>query len=144
VPVYLYDPARRVIGLLHAGWRGTAGNIVQFGLSRMRQAFKSDPADVQLYLGPSIEKGCYPVGRGVYRQFGRWCDLEIPMSPEVRLDLKDVIRSQAQEAGVGKENVFCSGYCTRCSTDLFHSHRGSGGRCGRMIAFIGLSKQIFS
>ena len=71
VPVYLLDPSRQVLSLLHAGWRGAAAGILNSGVSAARAAYGSQPSDLYLHLGPSICEGCYEVGPEVLRAFGR-------------------------------------------------------------------------
>lgn len=144
VPIFLFDPARRVIGLLHAGWRGTAARIMQVGILRMGEAFGTDPTHLLIYLGPSIARSCYPVRPEVYRHFEPW----VPRTPRPaegwRVDLGGINAAQAVEMGVSERNVHRSRYCTHCSPELFYSHRASQGHSGRMAAFLALRKQISS
>lgn len=65
VPVLLYEPKRRVIGAVHAGWRGTALEIIR----KTIEALRVPPKDVRVVLGPSICQRCFEVGPEVARQF---------------------------------------------------------------------------
>ena len=53
-PVYLADPVRRAIGLVHAGWRGTLGRIPAVAIERMGEEFGTDPADLYAAIGRGI------------------------------------------------------------------------------------------
>ncbi len=141
VPVFLYDEEQGAIGLLHAGWKGTSERIVQRGIKKMREEYGTRVSELRIYLGPSIEKACYPVGKDVYDRFSRWTAGELAANDR-RLDLRGINREQAVEMGVGEENIHISRYCTRCFEDMFYSYRASGGNCGRMIAFMGLGRYI--
>jgi YfiH family protein len=58
--------------------------------------------------------------------------------PAAHLDLVRVAREQLRAAGVRRENVRVSEFCTACREDLFFSHRRDGARAGRMMAVIGI------
>jgi YfiH family protein len=141
IPIFIRDSSRGVIGLVHAGWRGTASNILQAAITRMGETFGSRPSDLSIYMGPSIEKACYPVDLEVYRRFSRWRDPDRPATGEWKVDLPEINTRQALEAGVPGNRIFRSRYCTCCSTDLFYSHRALKGQCGRMVSFMSLCKQ---
>jgi hypothetical protein len=53
------------------------------------------------------------------------------------VDLWKANTAQLRQAGV--QRVEFSGYCTVGRPDLFFSHRGSGGKTGRMIGMIGIA-----
>jgi purine-nucleoside/S-methyl-5'-thioadenosine phosphorylase / adenosine deaminase len=60
-----------------------------------------------------------------------------PEPPRVHLDLMAANRAILAAAGVPAQNVFDSGFCTACRTDLFFSYRKE--RCtGRLMASIGI------
>ncbi|MEG2119587.1 MAG: polyphenol oxidase family protein, partial [Pseudoflavonifractor sp.] len=54
LPVLLYDPVRQVIAAVHAGWRGTAGDIVGNAVARMRTAYGCRHQDIRAAIGPCI------------------------------------------------------------------------------------------
>jgi len=62
VPIFLYDPRRKAIGLAHAGWRGTVAGMAQAIVRAMAEAFGSRPGDLVAALGPAIGPCCYEVG----------------------------------------------------------------------------------
>jgi len=132
VPVFIADVGGRCIALLHAGWRGAAGGILEVGLSVLADRFGVEPEDVTIYLGPSICGACYEVGVEVLRAFGR--DAAGPAG----LDLRAELERKAVESGVPAERVVRSRWCTRCGPVRLHSHRAQGGKAGRMAAFLGL------
>lgn len=133
VPVYLLDRDGTGLGLLHAGWRGTAAGVLRSGLRAMEARFGVEPDRLRLHLGPAICGDCYEVGPEVPRALGR----PAPEGDVLRLDLREELRRRAGEHGVPEEAVSASAWCTRCDADHFHSHRGKGERAGRMAAFLG-------
>ncbi|HVX31115.1 MAG TPA: polyphenol oxidase family protein, partial [Nitrolancea sp.] len=54
VPALIYDPVEHALGLAHAGWRGTVGNIAGSIVAAMQAEFGSRPEDLIVRLGPSI------------------------------------------------------------------------------------------
>ena len=61
VPVLLADHKTGVIGLAHAGWRGTAAQIAKKTVAAMQETFGVQPEDILAAIGPSIGDCCYEV-----------------------------------------------------------------------------------
>ena len=65
----LVDAKRHVVGVFHAGWRGTAKRIVEKGIGEMHRFFGSRPRDLKAAIGPGIRGCCYEVGEEVRTKF---------------------------------------------------------------------------
>lgn len=65
VPIYFYDPVRRVIALAHSGWKGTAARIGQVTVRKMQKVYGCRPQDIYTAVGPSICADCYEVSEDV-------------------------------------------------------------------------------
>jgi polyphenol oxidase len=126
VPVFLVDPGRRRVALLHAGWRGAAGGILAAGLARLGSA----PGPLRAHLGPAICGECYEVGPEVHQALG----LPTPPSPEP-VDVRAVLARQAVDLGLAPAHVTVSGHCTRCGPG-FYSHRA--GSVERQMGLLGV------
>ena len=59
LPILLYDPVRRVVGAVHAGWRGTALGIAAKAVERMVDCYGCDRLDILAAIGPGISKCCF-------------------------------------------------------------------------------------
>lgn len=128
VPVFIVDPGRKLLGLAHAGWRGTAAGVVASTLAAMRR-LGAEAGSLSVHLGPAICGSCYEVGPEVTAALGG--------SDETRhVDLRAHIARQLVAAGVKGERVTASAACTRCDSGSFFSYRG-GDRGRRMCAFLG-------
>lgn len=134
VPVYLLDPESGGLGLLHAGWRGTAAGILESGMRAMEARFGAPPGRLRVHLGPAICGDCYEVGPEVGRALGIAGE---DGDGRRRVDLRRVLRGRAGELGVADGAVTSSTWCTRCDADHFHSHRGRADGAGRMAAYLG-------
>ena len=132
LPIYLYDPDKYCIGLVHAGWRGSAAKITSKTVYQMQKSFKTNPENIQAFLGPSIGPCCYEVGPDVITQFST------QYITNGYLDLWKCNSEQLIQSGVNPNKITISRLCTVCQSDLFFSHRASGNKTGRMIAFFGL------
>jgi YfiH family protein len=134
VPVYLVAPRQRAAALLHAGWRGTAAGIVTRGVEVLHERAGIAPSDVVMHIGIGICGACYEVGSEVMNAMRRPADGAGPWL----LDLRTVLREQADRLGLAELTV--SSRCTACDRRQFFSHRGSGGRDGRMVAYLGFAE----
>ena len=132
IPVYLVDPRRRAIALLHAGWRGTAAGILSHGLELLAERAGTGPADVVMHAGVGICGPCYEVGSEVMGGVGLPADGPGPW----HVDLRDRLAAQARGLGIGE--VTRSAWCSAHDRPRFYSHRASGGADGRMVAYLGL------
>lgn len=65
VPIYFYDPVRRVIALAHSGWKGTAARIGEVTIRKMEEIYGCRPQDIYAAIGPSICRDCYEVSEDV-------------------------------------------------------------------------------
>lgn len=132
VPVFLFDPRRGAVGLAHAGWKGSALGIAGKTAAAMADRFGSRPADLSACIGPSIGPCCFEVGPETAERFAP------QYLRDGRLDLWAVNRDSLIAAGMDPDSIHVSRLCTVCHRDWFFSHRGDGGRTGRMAAVIGL------
>ncbi len=136
-PVFLYDPVRRVIANIHAGWRGSIHGILQKTVDAMREAFKCRPKDLTACIGPSLGPCC--------AEFVHF-EKEIPPAlwgykdRRHHVDFWGITRDQLIDQGLLRENVHISGLCTRCRTDLFFSYRKEK-VTGRFAGVIGLLQE---
>lgn len=130
VPVSLVHEAGRAAGLLHAGWRGVAGGILEVGLGVLGERFRIPAAQVHVHLGPAICGSCYEVGPEVHDALGR----PPPEGPEP-VDLRTLLAERAAKAGVREDRITVSEHCTRCGEEFF-SHRG--GDAGRQVTLVGI------
>jgi len=139
-PIILYDPARRALGLVHAGWRGLAQGIARRAVEMMQEAFGTNPADLLAGLGPAIGPCCYTVGDDVASALGYalpdWRKvIALDLSGAGwRLDLPAANAQQLAAAGVRARRMEQAGLCTACHNDEFFSHRADNGQTGRFAA----------
>ncbi|MBE2946107.1 peptidoglycan editing factor PgeF [Anoxybacillus flavithermus] len=142
VPLYFFSPSKKLIGLAHAGWKGTVHNIAGEMVKRWEEEGVA-PQHIHVVIGPSIGRCCYVVDDRVI-EFVQKALVNSPQSlynetskGQYALDLKEMNKQLLQQAGVPGERIAVSSYCTSCERSLFFSHRRDGGKTGRMMALIG-------
>ena len=59
--VYLVEPERRVIALLHSGRKGSELGIITVAIERMRTQFGCDPAKMIVQLSPCVRPPIYEI-----------------------------------------------------------------------------------
>lgn len=143
LPIFLYDPERRIIGLGHAGWRGTVAELAKRMASMMIEDLESNPTKIVAGLGPAIGPCCYEVGPEVAESLrARLKDkdwgkaLHRMEGGAFRVNLWEANCRQLKEAGI--QEIEISNICTACHTEEFFSHRAERGRTGRFAAVIGI------
>lgn len=144
VPLFFLDPTKKVIGLAHAGWKGTVNKIGAKMVEEFIRSFSSKPEDILVGIGPSIGKCCYEVGIEVYDKFNKnFTNIENLFKPTIKgkwmLDLWESNKVILKESKVLDRNITISNVCT-CCNDKFYSYRRDNGKTGRMSALIKLKK----
>ena len=139
VPVLFYDPSRRVIAAAHAGWRGTAANIVGEVVAKMQQHWKCEPKNILAAIGPSIGPCCFEVDEEVAAVFRTsYPDMVHAgiCEGKYQVDLWNVNRYELLKAGLVDSNIEVAEVCTVCSRESFFSYRRQGKTAGRFGAGI--------
>jgi YfiH family protein len=129
-PIVLWDPEMEVVGLVHAGWRGTHAGVAAVAAIFMRDEYGC--RSLRAGMGPGICGRCYEVGPEVASQFDKRF-VNQGSGARLLLDLAAANRAQLQDAGV--EAVYEIGICTK-EHYLFPSHRRhpDGTRFGAIVA----------
>ncbi|MBU0648109.1 peptidoglycan editing factor PgeF [Patescibacteria group bacterium] len=140
LPVYFFDPTRRIVGLAHAGWRGLLKDIGGKMVKKMRDEFGVDPENIEVLVGPSIGRCCFEVKEDVLSEFAaikhrdKW---RTEKNKKIYIDLQYICRAQLIEAGVLLENILIGSDCTFCNKKYF-SYRRDKKNNGIMGAVVGM------
>lgn len=141
VPIVLVDELSGVIGVAHAGWRGTVGRIAQAVVEEIcRQGAQA--SRIQVAMGPSICQECFEVGDEVVAAF-KEADFDLDAIVErhaatgkAHIDLRGANRAVLVAAGVPAGNIVTSRHCSRCEHERFFSARRLGVDSGRTFTGI--------
>ncbi len=113
-PVYLVDPVKQAIALLHSGRKSTEAGITPRTIRLMAEAYGTQPADLIVQIGPCIRP------------------------PLFEVDIAAMIARDAITAGVPSSQVHDCGTCTGAAVDRYYSYRMEKGKTGRLLALFGL------
>jgi polyphenol oxidase len=113
-PVYIVDPVRRAVALLHSGKKGSEQGIAGRAVRLMAERYGSQPADLTVQIGPCIRV------------------------PQYDVDFVAMIVASCREAGVPAEGIHDCGTCTALNPQRYYSYRRELGKTGRLLALLGL------
>ncbi len=119
-PVYLVDPEKRALALVHSGKKGSESGIAGIAVRRMQEAFGSKPEDIIVQLGPCIRY------------------------PRYEVDFPAQIRKSCLEAGVPDSQFYDCLRCTWEGATDYYSYRREAGKTGRMLALLGIRTDVDS
>jgi copper oxidase (laccase) domain-containing protein len=114
--VYIVDPKRPAIGLVHSGRKGTELGVVTNAIRQMIERFGSAPADLIVQLSPCIRPPHY----------------EVDFAAEIIRQCRAVRAQQIHDSRI----------CTACNLDRYYSYRAEKGKTGRMLAVLELHATV--
>lgn len=141
VPVFIYIPKLKLVGIVHAGETGALANITGKLVAKIKSTYGVNGEDIFAFLGPSLKFG--------HRRISKQHALEIlknhpdynfavkGVDPEYFLDLPFLNFMQLVEHGVPSKNIDIYEDCTYENADDFFSYAREK-TTGRMMSFIKL------
>ena len=139
IPVVFFDPMKEVIAVAHAGRNGVYTNIVSNVVHLMSTKYSSEAKDIEIYLGPSIQKCCYEVSEELSliaeKSFGtQFVDGRL-------VDLQGICKQQLLASGILEKNIEIEKYCTKCNpTQQYYSYRVEVNNAGRFATIVMLKE----
>lgn len=143
LPILLCDPVQQAVGIVHAGWRGTAKGITRKAVGKMGEVFGCRSENIRVAMGPCIGGCCLEVDGPVQEAFSStglpWERIASPRGKDKWvLDLPRANAWLLKEAGIEEAKIQRMAYCTSCRSDMFFSYRAGGKGQGRQMNFIAL------
>jgi hypothetical protein len=145
VPVLLFEPNHRVVGIAHAGWQGTVKRAAASLVDHFVRDFNCKAENIIACIGPSIGPDHYQIGPDVIervrRAFGEQSHVFLSTSDgessdnKVKFDLWKANQWVLEQAGVPQIEI--AEICTACHVEDWFSHRAEAGKTGRFGALIG-------
>lgn len=144
IPVLLYDPVQKVIAAVHAGWRGTAGDIAGKAARQMCSDYGCRPGDILAAIGPGISQCCFETHADVPEAMtAALGDLAKPHiisleNGKFKVGLKEINAALLERAGLEPGHIEIAGDCTACLPEKYWSHRVTQGERGSQAAMLQL------
>lgn len=121
VPIYFYDPVKKVIWIAHAGWRWITNDITKSMIDKFVNEFDSNTNNIFVYVGPHIQKCHFEVKEDIVDKFDS--DFVIIENETIKVDLLWIIRDRLEKLWLKSENISSSPECTYCESDKYFSFR---------------------
>lgn len=145
LPILFYESVKKIVAVVHAGWRGTLGRVAQKMVEEIKKLGGS-PENIVAVMGPHIGMCCYNIPKErvnlFTKVFGQDKRTISNFENGPHLDLAYVNFLQLLQVGVKKENIETPPSCTFCQKEQFFSFRRSkneGDDYGEMLSYIGIT-----
>lgn len=142
-PILIFDPIRKSIAAIHAGWKGTSLSIVEKTIREMIISFNCDPKTCSAWIGACIGKDDYEVDEDVADYFNSPYKSWDRKRDKYLLDLKKANQDQLLKMGLSNDAIEICPISTAAQSDHYFSHRASKGKAGRAWAAIGIQDKTF-
>ena len=139
VPLLIFDPHKKVLAAIHAGWKGTALKIGAKTAKQMIEQFGCNPKDLLVGIAPSISPQIFEVGDEVGEAFEKaGFDLSAisfrnPQTGKLHIDLWQANKLPLLDVGILSGNIEIASICTFSNPDRFFSARRQTIHSGRMV-----------
>lgn len=118
LPIVIYN--KEVVALLHGGWRGLDGGIIEEGVKKIREELIID-SELKAYVGPGIAQHHYPIANEIAEKFLSYEGAIAQEGEQVFLDLRVVARQKLEKLGI--KAIEMSEECTYCEDKYFSARR---------------------
>ena len=119
IPILMFDDKQGIIAAIHAGRNSTFLEISKKTAEIFIEKFSSNPEDINVVFGASIQKCCYEVSEDlskiVENSFGK------EFVENNYIDLQGINKKQLNDLGI--KNIEISNICTKCGDKSYFSYR---------------------
>ncbi len=141
VPILLFDPEKKVVAAVHAGWRGTVKQIVKITVQQMILDYHSQPKKILALIGPSIGPVVYEIGNEVVNAVRNSIPepektLHLNHSGKYHFNLWEANKQLLVANGILTQNIEILEECSFTLADKYFSARREGVNTGRMVSGI--------
>lgn len=137
LPIFFFEPNKKVVSIIHAGWKGTVERISEKMVMKMARHYECKSENIIVFIGPSIGPCHYEVKDDITSQFDK--KFLTKKGDGIYLDLWQANVQQLLESGVKESNIELARECTVCHLDRYSSYRAEGeNKYIAMAAVIGM------
>jgi hypothetical protein len=135
MPVFFIHKTKSFYGIVHVGWRGLVGGILKNAIILMK-VNKINLEDIQVFVGPSIQKCCFEVGQDIVGLFNKNF-IKNRKNRKYSVDLHGSLKFSLESYGIKSNQIDIFSECTFCNVDKYFSYRRDGEKTGRMYGLVG-------
>lgn len=139
LPIVLFDPAVKVIALVHAGWKSTDAKLCVRVVEALEKQYGSKSVDVVVGIGPGIHKESYVFTKNTRMYSSEWNPfLKYVSGGGVAVDIVGYNVKQLLDSGIPRGNIEVSEIDTGSDKSFFSHHRSreTGEKEGRFATVV--------
>lgn len=141
LPIIFYDHVKKVTGIAHAGWRGSALGVAVQTVQSLQDNYGSSVSDIEIFYGANAQTCCYEVSPGFVEHFKSYNYAQkafIKRDNALCFDNKLFITLQLQSIGIKIDNIYNKDlHCTICHQE-YCSARREKQKAGRQMTVVAL------
>lgn len=125
LPIFMIDKEKKIMALLHSGWRGTDKGIIKECINIFKNKYFSSLEDIVVVFGACISKNNYEIKEDLAMELKKKHNFDtmiIYKNNKIYLDLQEFNRQLALNEGILDKNIYKNNYCTYSDTE-FYSYR---------------------
>tara|TARA_Y100000768_G_scaffold92641_1_gene66937 strand:+ start:136 stop:801 length:666 start_codon:yes stop_codon:yes gene_type:complete len=134
MPIFFAHQSRFFYGVVHAGWKGLTKGILKYS-STFFTKHKLRLDEIDIYIGPSIQKCCFEVSKDIIDKFPSWA-IRPKKSGKFMVNLQKIASEELRSIGFEKKRIKINSDCSFCKKNSYYSYRRDGKKTGRMIGVI--------
>ena len=149
ITMIFFDPAKKVLGNVHSGWRGTLEGISHNAVEKLKENFNVDTKNLICCMAPAIRKCHFEVDKDVadmfYEKYKYFSDIDEIISKgsggnpdKYYIDTIKININLLLDDGLNKENIIDSKICTVCNEKMINSFRAHKAGFGLNALIAGL------
>lgn len=128
VATVIYDAGKKRLALLHLGRHSTLANLMDKVLRELINR-GSAPADLQVWMAPSVQKSHYALDYFTGKDDPAWQGFFEEKQGKIYIDMQGYNQQAAVDLGVHEDNIVVSPVNTATDENYFsHSHGDTTGR----------------
>ncbi len=143
LPVIIFDPLKKVLGLLHCGWKGLQSGIIETAVNKMRENFNVNPESIIAGTGPGIGSCHYEVKKDFLIRFKSYPQIIKKKYDLFFIDLKLLVYLQLEQCGIRANNIEIDPSCTFCQSDRYFSNRKDKSRPVKAMMVVAGIKNLY-
>lgn len=118
LPVLIYCEKPKVVGLIHAGWRGLLNGILPKAVRIFKDKFGCAAEDLNVLIGPHICIDHFEFGPEATRIFAEYEEAMKLSNGKIFISLAKVATKDLTTNGIKRENIVISPDCTYKNPNL--------------------------
>lgn len=123
----IYDPVGKIMAMVHTGFMGMEMNLPEKVVQYLKN-MKSNPRDLQVWIGPGIRKDSYimPTEKVLQKNGEKWKNYLTQVDQDtIQIDLVGMLKDSLVQSGVMNEHIVDSGLDMAAATNLYSHYRAS-------------------